>query len=291
MENRLGRGLDSLITRTVEKADAEATLRVPISNIRVNPQQPRRTMDEDALAGLAVSIGRHGVLQPIVVRRSGTGFELVAGERRFRASRIAGLKDIPVTVVEADAGLSLELALIENIQREDLNALDEAEAYRKLLDQSGATHQELAEQLGRSRSVITNSLRLLDLPEEIQLLVEAGALSGGHARALLGCAQPDVMVSTARKASEQGWSVRELERQVRAVAGKPVRTRKVTNSSAKGRQKTSFYEEKLMKMYDSKVSIQDLSGVGDVRFTFHSKEDRDRLIHLLLSAGPRRAAD
>jgi ParB family chromosome partitioning protein len=278
-ESRLGRGLDSLITRTGDAPQEVGVLEVPLDSIRVNPQQPRRNMDEEALAGLAASVTQHGVLQPIVVRRQGTGYELIAGERRFRASRIAGKKTIPVTVVEAKGTRSLELALIENIQREDLSPLDEAEAYQQLLGQYGMTHQELAEQLGRSRAVISNGLRLLDLPDEVQQMLDTGTLSSGQARAILGLGDRQSMLDMAATAAKDGLSVRQVEDRVRS--GRP--TKKAKRSKAAGRsQKTSFYEEKLMKMYDSRVVITPGAN-GEVRFSFHSTADRDRLIHQLLT--------
>ena len=283
VEQRLGRGLDSLITRTVRQDEpASGPALVPLSAIRVNPQQPRRHMDEEALAGLAASIAQHGILQPVVVRRLGTGYELVAGERRFRASRIAGLQEIPVVVVEAEGARSLELALIENIQRENISALDEAEAYRRLLDQTGSTHQELASQLGKSRAAVSNSIRLLDLPDEVQGLLESKELSAGQARAILGSGDRSRMIDLAREAATEGLSVREVERRVRSKrpAGEKRRPTRKT-----GRSKDDFYIDKLMNIYDTKVTIVPDGKGGDVRFTYHSMEDRDRLMHILL-VGP-----
>ena len=277
---RLGRGLDSLISRTVGDQPESSALEVALDSIRVNPQQPRRRMNEEALGGLAASISQHGILQPIVVRRRGAGYELVAGERRFRASRIAGKTTIPVVLVTAEGTRSLELALIENIQRENLTALDEAEAYQQLLGQYGLTHQELAEQLGRSRAAISNGLRLLDLPDEIQHLLDAGRLPASHARAILGLESQSDMIAVAKQACDEGWSTRQVEARVRAQ--KPV-TAKRSPRSGKTPQKVLFYEEKLMKIYDTKVSLHGSEKTGEVRLTYHSKADRDRLVHQLLT--------
>ena len=280
MEQRLGRGLDSLISSTVD-AEPQQLSEVDLNKIRVNPKQPRQSWNEDSLEELANSIKLHGVIQPILVRRSGKYFELIAGERRYRASRIAGLTSIPAHLTDAKGVHSLELALIENIQREDLNALDEAAAYRQLLLQSQMTHQELAERVGKKRATVSNALRLLDLPSEIQALMTQGLLSAGQARAVLGVKDKTQMITLAEQASVEGWSVRELERRVRQ--GSPKKQKKTASAESDQSAIMVRYEEDLRNIYGTRVKITDEGGRGEVRLVFYSAGDRDRLLHHLLT--------
>ena len=299
MEQRLGRGLDSLISRTIQtdSAGGGGPQEIALEEIRINPNQPRRVLDDAGLEGLAISIENHGVLQPIVVRQVDGGYEIVAGERRYRATRLAGKTSIPATVVDAKGMRSLELALIENIQRENLTPLDEATAYHSLITSSGMTHQELAEQVGKSRTTITNSLRLLELPEDVRDLLAAGDLSAGQARALLGAPDEETMATLASQAVSAGWSVREVEEQVRG--DRPVAARKPKGSkkgkkaaedepSGKGGaiKNQEHYENELRLRFGTRVQIHDKGGHGDIRLTYYSAEDRDRLLHLLLSMEP-----
>ncbi len=209
----LGRGLGALIP-TGQSAYRE----VPVSAVEVNPLQPRQHFDTEALDTLADSIRQIGVLQPIVVRETGIvgRFEIIAGERRWRAARSIGLDTIPVVVRAADDESSLTHALIENVHRADLNPLEEAAAYRQLIDDFGVTHDELGRRMGRSRAAVTNSLRLLSLPVNVQRYLLDGELSAGHARALLGCDDPVELELLAERAVDEGWSVRTVEEEVRS---------------------------------------------------------------------------
>ena len=211
----LGRGLGALIP-TGQSAYRE----VPVSAVEVNPLQPRQHFDTAALETLADSIRQIGVLQPIVVRETGIvgRFEIIAGERRWRAARSIGLDTIPVVIRAADDESSLTHALIENVHRADLNPLEEAAAYRQLIDDFGVTHDELGRRMGRSRAAVTNSLRLLSLPVSVQRYLLEGELSAGHARALLGCDDPVDLELLAERAVDEGWSVRAVEEQVRALS-------------------------------------------------------------------------
>ena len=210
----LGRGLGALIP-TGQSAYRE----VPVSAVEVNPLQPRQHFDTAALDTLADSIRQIGILQPIVVRETGIvgRFEIIAGERRWRAARSIGLDTIPVVVRAADDESSLTHALIENVHRADLNPLEEAAAYRQLIDDFGVTHDELGRRMGRSRATVTNSLRLLSLPVSVQRFLLDGELSAGHARALLGCDDPVELEVLAERAADEGWSVRTVEEEVRAL--------------------------------------------------------------------------
>ena len=213
-ERGLGRGLGALIP-TGKSAYQE----VPLSAVEVNPLQPRQHFDPDALATLTDSIRQIGVLQPIVVRETGIvgRFEIIAGERRWRAAQNAGLDIIPAVVRPADDESSLTHALIENLHRADLNPLEEAAAYRQLIDDFEVTHEELGRRMGRSRAAVSNTLRLLSLPLSVQRYLMDGELSAGHARALLGCEDPVEMELLAERALEEGWSVRAVEEAVRAL--------------------------------------------------------------------------
>jgi ParB family chromosome partitioning protein len=281
VERRLGRGLETLISRTTAD-EGQHVIEVSLEEIRPNPDQPRHTIEPEALEGLAQSIRRHGVLQPVIVQRLADGYQLVAGERRLRASRLAGRPTIPALVIEAAGRRSLELALIENIQRENLNALEEATAYEALLARDGSTQVELAEQLGKSRVAVTNALRLLELPDEVKSFVKSGALSAGQARALLGARSPTDMVTLARLTVRDRLSVREVERRVSERRGPRDRRH---GQGGRGPKKLSPYEDELRNLFGTKVTVEADGVRGQVRFDFYSEADRARLVHLLLSAG------
>lgn len=282
VERRLGRGLETLISRTTA-GEGQQVVEISLDEIRPNPDQPRLAIEPEALEGLAQSIRRHGVLQPVIVQRGAEGYQLVAGERRLRASRLAGRATIPALVIEAAGRRSLELALIENIQRENLNALEEATAYEALLARDCSTQVELAEQLGKSRVAVTNALRLLDLPDEIKGFVKSGVLSAGQARALLGARSPDVMIALARVTVRDRLSVREVERRViERRSGEPRRGKSGLRQTPK---KRSPYEDDLRNLFGTKVHIEEDGDRGRVSFEFYSEKDRTRLLHLLLTAG------
>ena len=208
----LGRGLDALFSPAGERSASEAGVRqVAIERIIPNPRQPRTVMDDDKLAELAASIKIHGLIQPIIVTETVEGFVLIAGERRWRASRLAGLEQIPVVVKETTPQDMLELALIENVQRADLNALEEAHAYRQLLDEFGLTQEAVAERVGKARSTVANLVRLLTLPEVIQAAVNDGRLSGAHARALLPLPSSEMQIAAMNQIIKLGLSVRQTE--------------------------------------------------------------------------------
>lgn len=241
---RLGRGLSSLISTDIQrenippspvgidsqaeqKAEAGAPIpatrpaqqlqMVPVESIRTNPSQPRKVFDEAAIEGLSRSLKDRGALQPIVVRRSGTSFELVAGERRLRAARKAGLKEMPAVIRAVGDAEMLELALIENIQRADLGAVERARAYKALADRNGLTHEQIAEKMGEDRATVTNYLRLLSLAPAVLERIEDNSLNMGHARALLGLSDPRRQVELAERAAKDGWSVRRVETEVRRL--------------------------------------------------------------------------
>ncbi len=214
----LGRGLDAIFMENSVEDSGNVTM-LRLSDIEPNPDQPRREFDAEALAQLADSIATHGLIQPIVVRSATSEgyYQIVAGERRWRASKMAGLSEVPVIIMEMDDKKAAQIALIENIQRENLNPMEEAAAYRSLLKDYGMTQEELSKQIGKSRSAVANTLRLLDLPEEICALVRDGKLSAGHARALLGLKNPARLLGAASTAATKNLSVRETEAFVRKL--------------------------------------------------------------------------
>jgi ParB family chromosome partitioning protein len=217
----LGRGLASLISSASEESGiaSETVNELRIDLIEPNPDQPRSEIDEEKIAELSASVALHGLLQPILVRPHGEKYEIVAGERRWRACRMAGMEKIPVRIVTLDDGESLEIALIENLQREDLNPIEAAYGYRRLLADKQMTQADLAERISKSRVAITNALRLLDLPEEVQALVFEGALSAGHARAILAVADDETRIKLAQKTVAENLSVRAVETLARLSGG------------------------------------------------------------------------
>jgi ParB family chromosome partitioning protein len=208
----LGRGLEALIPGAYTAEESPTNTLVPLSAIQPNPMQPRQTFSDAGIDELAESIRQKGILQPLLVRRANGGFELIAGERRFRAAQRLGIEQVPVTVRDADDGELLEMALIENIQRENLNALEEARAYRRLMDEFSLTQEEVATRVGKDRSTVANTVRLLQLPDQIKSDIERGVLSAGHARALVSVASDTAKVDLAREVVTRRLTVRQTER-------------------------------------------------------------------------------
>jgi ParB family transcriptional regulator, chromosome partitioning protein len=277
---RLGRGLEALLGPiTREQAEAAGALKdLPISSVRPNPFQPRSRIDEPALAELSASIEASGLLQPIVVRPRGSGYELIAGERRWRAVQGLGWATIPAVVRDADDQTLLTLALIENLQRNDLSPIDEAQGYRRLMEEFEVPQAEVARLVGRNRATIANLLRLLKLPPEVQGFVQDGKLSEGHARALLALEHPEAIVRLARRAASDGWSVREVESRVR-VDGRPARRREARPLTPEGRR----VEEALRRRLGTDVRIHPgRKGRGVLAINYYSNDDLARLLETIL---------
>jgi ParB family chromosome partitioning protein len=271
----LGRGLESLIPSTDDDAPRPFAL-VPIGEIRPNPQQPRARFDDETIDRLAESIAEVGVLQPIAVSRAQEGgYVLIAGERRWRAARRAGLTEIPAVIRTVDDRTSLTEALVENVQREDLTPLEEAAAYKQLLEDFGMTHEDLASRVGKSRSAVTNTLRLLLLPASIQGMLERGELAAGHARALVGLEDRAYAEHIARRAAEEGWSVRQVEEAARARQERPKPSApKVTEIRP---VEIIELEQRLTEQLGSKVKIAYRNQKGSVRIDFGSLDDLERI--------------
>ncbi|MCC6350710.1 MAG: ParB/RepB/Spo0J family partition protein [Candidatus Eisenbacteria bacterium] len=278
----LGRGLEALIssstaTEAVEGRQIQATggaTSLPIQSIGPNPFQPRTRFDDAGLKELADSIRTSGVIQPVLVRPRGIGeYQLVAGERRLRAAQLAGLEQIPAIVRDFDDRGMMELALIENIQREDLNPIDEARAYQALVEKVGLTHDQLSERVGKQRSSITNSLRLLALPPEVREMVSRGTLTAGHARAILGIDGAGDQLAAARYVVGKGFSVRRTEAFVRR------RERKAHTRPRVARlEGLPEWEEKLKQRFSTNVAIMPGRKGGRVEFEFYSQDDLERLL-------------
>ncbi len=288
---RLGRGLEALLGPVSrEAAEESGVLReLPMASLRPNPYQPRTRLDENALAELTASIEASGLLQPVIVRPRGDSYEIIAGERRWRAAERLGWTRIPAVVREVDDQTLLTLALVENLQRHDLSPIDEAKGYRRLGDEFRLPQSEIARTLGRNRSTVANLLRLLQLPEEIQAMVHQGDLSEGHARALLGVGDPGRMLELAREAATHGWSVREMEG---IVAGQKDASgtapgRAVTRKSQRGTTPADVkrIEDALRKHLGTDVRITSRRrGRGFLTLSYYSNDDLARLLELILGA-------
>lgn len=269
----LGRGFGALIPQAPPPKAVERT--VPLDEITPNPWQPRVHFDEAKIHEMAESIGEHGIIEPLVVRPRGGGYELIAGERRLRAARLAGLESVPVAVREMTDRDVLEVTLIENLQREDLSALEEAAAYVRLMEEFGATQDEVARRVGKSRPAVANTIRLLQLPEAVRDEIRAGRLSAGHARALLALDSAVEQTALARDAIRLGLSVRQLEVRIRLrlqpSAGKP----------ASRDLHVADVEKQLMRSLGTRVRLQSRGGRGRIVIEFYSPAELQRLVERL----------
>ena len=286
---RIGKGLDALIpsggvNKTTEKpskiADKDGVVNVKISKVEPNREQPRKNFDEDALQELAESIKQFGVLQPILVQERDDYYEIIAGERRWRAANIAGLKEVPVIIRNLTEQEIVEIALIENIQREDLNPIEEAQAYKRLLTEFNLKQDEVAERVSKSRTAVTNSMRLLKLSDDVQQMVIDEMISTGHARALLAIEDPEQQYILAQKVFDEKLSVRDIEKLVKNLGKTKVQKK------SKEKQLSAIYqeiEETLKGKLSTKVSIvAKENGAGKIEVEFFSHEELDRLMDLIM---------
>ncbi|HEU5185744.1 MAG TPA: ParB/RepB/Spo0J family partition protein [Gemmatimonadaceae bacterium] len=286
---RLGRGLEALIaTVAPPAASAERPIsqRLPIAQIRANPYQPRKEFRAEELAELRASLKANGLLQPIVVRPSATGgYELIAGERRLRAATELGWTDIPVIVRDIDDRTLLTLALVENLQRADLNAVEEAEGYQRLIDEFGLTQQQVADIIGKDRTTVANTLRVLQLPPTVRRMVEQGELSLGHARALLAFEDERAIGEVAREVVAKGLSVRDVE--ARARRARPEKRHPIVKTQNRSYSEIQRLEDQLRKHLQTDIAITVSRDYrGSIAISFYSADDLERLLDLLL--GPAR---
>ena len=281
----LGKGLDALFIDNNTGDGGTVTLRV--SEIEPNRDQPRRYFDESALAELADSIREHGVLQPLVVRPlAGGGYQIIAGERRWRACRMAGVSEVPAVVREMTDVEAMEIALIENLQREDLNIMEEAAGYRTLMEEHGMTQDQVASRVGKSRPVVANALRLLNLPQEVAQMVREGRLSAGHARALLSIGDASLQKEIAARAAEGAVTVRDIERMGKSAKAQQSEDHLAGEQQALAQARTqdSFYREvelALTQELGRKATVHLSRGKGMLQLEFYSKEDLQNLVRML----------
>ena len=282
MKKGLGRGLDSIFAdnyiEVAAKEEGIQTLR--ISQIEPKADQPRKHFDEEALLELSDSIKAHGLLQPIIVRESSAGYyQIIAGERRWRATKLAGLTEIPAIVMQADALEAAEIAIIENIQREDLNAYEEASAYRALMDQYSLTQEEVAEKVGKSRSAVANAMRLLDLPDDVLEMLKTGDISAGHARALLGLKNKDIIVDTAEQILVRSLSVRDTELLVKKLNKEFEKGEVVKEESDEIEvDYIKDLEKKAMHLTGKRVKIKNKGKVSTVEIDFYGNDDLEDIL-------------
>lgn len=276
MKKGLGKGLGALLG-TDEPVSSGVT-EVRITDIEPNANQPRKSFDDEKLAALAESIKQHGVVQPLIVQQDGDSYRIVAGERRWRAARLAGLETVPVIVRDLSDRQVMEVALIENLQREDLNPIEEAEAYEKLISEYGMTQEEVASVVGKSRPAITNSIRLLSLDDEIKSRLISGEISSGHARALLSLDDKDLRRKAMQEIIEKSLSVRETERLIKVLSTpKKQKARKVPDAEYQA------LEERFREVFGTKVRIMNSKKSGKILIEYYSLEELDRIINLVES--------
>lgn len=288
----LGRGLSALIPGAVE--EGAGLLEIPVEAVAPNPRQPRTTFEDEALDALAMSIREVGVLQPIVVRKTSSGFELIAGERRLRAAKLAGLATVPAVIRESDDAESLREALIENIHREDLNPIELAEAFRELLEELGLKQETLAERLGMSRSHIANTIRLLQLPPDVQELLAGGRIQAGHGRALLTLGDAEAQRSLALRIAAEDLSVREVEELVRTYLDHPSQPERPPALAAvpePSANPLAEVEELLSEQLATRVEIQMGKRRGKIVVEFGSADDLERIVSEIIGSGPGQAPD
>ena len=278
MGKGLGKGINALFTN-LETTKEDSVQEIAVKDIRPNPYQPRKIFTEEGIEELKQSIIQHGILQPIIVKKSIKGYEIVVGERRFRAAKEAGMKKVPVVVRDFTSSEMMELAVLENLQREDLTPIEEAVAYQTLLDKLEVTQEELAKRLGKSRPHITNHIRLLALPRQIQELITQGTISMGHGRALLGLKNKDLLNSLVEKIVKEEMNVRQLEQYIQQLNESVPRETKKTPV-----KKDVFIQEQesiLRERFGTTVTISQRKKKGKIEIEFFSPEDLNRILELL----------
>lgn len=280
----LGRGLGALIDDFSASESTQTVTSLPLQKVEPNPNQPRHRFDEEELQALADSISEHGILQPLAVRKMEGGFyQIIAGERRWRAARLAGLQEVPVVVVEADDKTVMELALIENLQRQDLNPMEEAEGYRVLTEEYGLTQEEAAARVGKSRPAVANALRLLALPDEVRELVEKGELSAGHARAILSLPTKTKQKTAAQRILALRLSVRQAEAMCKRLAAEEKKPEPAKHTDV---DYVAECEKALSRRLDRKVRIVNGKRKGRFELEFYGEDDLQRLYEILLALDP-----
>lgn len=279
--NRLGRGLSALIPDTINQIDEKEIINIDLEKVYPNEEQPRRSFDEEKIQILSESIKNYGVLQPIVVKPDEKGkYMIIAGERRYRASKLANKQDIPAVIREISLKEIMEIALIENLQREDLNPIEEAIAYKRLIQNYNVTQEEISEAVGKSRPHITNTLRLLNLDEKVVDMIDRGVLTAGHGKAILRVTNIELQLQLANKAIEEGLSVREVEKLAKKICEE-----KIEEIPKKEKNRDIFIidvEEKLRNVFGTKVNISKGKKKGKIEIEYYNDEDLNNIISMIL---------
>ena len=276
----LGKGIGALLSdNSVSAGSGETVMMISIDDIKPNKEQPRVNFDEEKLQELAESIREHGVIQPLIVRKSGSGYELVAGERRWRASRMAELKEVPCIVRELTEEENVLVAMIENLQREDLDPIEEAKGLERMMKAYGMTQEQVAKSVSKSRPHVSNSIRLLKLPDNIKRMVSEGVITTGHAKALLSVNDEKRMQNLATRIAEAGLSVREAER----LASGSANTKRPERKKTEKDPNTARAEARLKEIYGTKAVIDRRGDKGVIKFDFYSTEELNRLLDMLIS--------
>ncbi|MFN0007463.1 MAG: ParB/RepB/Spo0J family partition protein [Planctomycetota bacterium] len=286
MERRLGRGLGALLGDSPQLGEGSPSRDLPIQAIRPNPHQPRKTFEETSLRELADSLKRHGFLQPVVVRPVASGYELIAGERRWRAAKLAGLESIPALVRnDLTEAQMLELALVENVQREDLDAIERALGFRAMIDSLGLTQEEVAKKVGLQRATVSNQLRLLELPAEVQTALTKGLISMGHARAMLALGSRELQLAVLARIGREGLSVRQVEGMTRSAGGAEVRARSGGATLVPRKAWVSELEDRIRTRLGTKVTIRNGTGYrGQIVIEYFDRAALERVCELICPA-------
>ena len=274
----LGKGLGALIPEQ-EDSNESGALKIPINRIKSNVEQPRKAFHNESIAELAESIKQHGIIQPLILKEEGDNYLIVAGERRWRAAKMAGIKEVPAVVMELTNKQVLEISLIENIQREDLNPIEEAVAYKKLLTEFEITQEELSKIMGKSRVAITNIMRLINLDSRVQEYLIEGVLSEGHGRALLGVKDGDLQYEVAQKVIDDEMSVRELEKVI-----KQINTQTEVKEAKSDQELNTYYKDvrdKLQDHFGTKVNLSNKKNKGKIEIEYYSGEDLQRILDII----------
>ncbi len=287
MAKRVSRGISELLAnvedvREERRPDETKVINVAISKIAPDPGQPRKTFNDESLEELALSIKEHGIIQPLIVKKDGGNYIIIAGERRYRAAEKTGLKEIPVIVRDFSEQKAREISLIENLQREDLNAIEEAQAIKELMEAYNLTQEEIAKKLGKARPSIANAVRLLNLPESLQEAVKTGVLSAGHARALLAITDKKTQLELATKAIDEGWSVRQIEKEVKYILKPETRPTKLTEQvKTKMSLEMRQFVEDMTRVFATKVRLMGNETKGRIMIDYYTNEDLQRIYELI----------
>ena len=277
----LGKGLGALISENEEETNENSKLLIPLNKIKSNAEQPRKSFDNERIAELAESIKHHGIIQPLILMKENEDYVIIAGERRWRAAKMAGLKEVPAIIMDITEKEVLEVSLIENIQRQDLNPIEEALAYKRLIDEFKLTQEELSKRIGKSRTTITNCMRLINLDDRVKEYIIEGVLSEGHGRTLLSINDGELQYTIAQKVIDEGLSVRELEKLIKKVYS----TDKKKKDNKEVNDENNIYykdiEEKLQSHFGTKIKLNYKKDKGKIEIEYYSEEDLQRILDII----------